>query len=118
MSESSPEYQRPRFTDDELTEMSIDRARAEGREIDDATARMIAAQLHAGQDTALYSFASTGAIDRVELASELLQSYKTINFQEVPHVEAWVGWLGTYAIMREDEGPIDGWHTLWLGDQS
>ena len=51
--------QEPRADERSIT-LGIEAVRAADREVDDATARAIAAQLHGGQDSALYSLASTG----------------------------------------------------------
>ncbi|MCU1580044.1 MAG: hypothetical protein JWP19_2248 [Rhodoglobus sp.] len=46
---------------------------ANGRVIDTATARLIAACLHAGPSSALFRFASSGELDRTAAITELQQ---------------------------------------------
>lgn len=59
-------------------------------------ARLIAASLHAGPDTALEHFASTGALDAQAALDELNQLV-------VPfHQEGWVETLGRYIVATGD----------------
>lgn len=95
---------------DELTiQLGIEAARAEDREVTDAVARAIAAQLHDGQNSALYSLASTGSLEHERLEAELHELYQSRN----PRTLEWASVLGTYALHREHKGPVDGWHELW-----
>lgn len=78
----------------------------EDRAIDDETARRIAGVLHGGeQDSALFSFASSGAMsDRLE--SELLESVPDLPVTR----DSWINALLDYAEVRgEDRGPRKGW---------
>ena len=84
-------------------------ARAEDREIADDIARRIAAQLHSGQATALYSLASTGAIDSGRLRRELIEAYE---LHPPEQVRDWIDYLGTYALHAGDRGPVEGWSEL------
>ena len=59
--------------------LGIEAARTEDREVDDAVARAIAAQLHGGQSTALYTFVSTGSLEHDRLESELRELYRDPN---------------------------------------
>jgi len=45
----------PESGDERAIQLGIETARTEDREVDDATARRIAAQLHGGQSSALYT---------------------------------------------------------------
>jgi antirestriction protein len=102
--------QAPELTIDERAiQLGIEAARAEEREVDDAVARALAAQLHGGQDTALYSLASTGSLEDERLEGELRELYRDPN----PQVLEWASVLGTYALHREHRGPVEGWATLW-----
>jgi antirestriction protein len=96
-------------TDERAIQFGIEAARAEDREVDDGVARCIAAQLHGGQDTALYSFVSTGNLEDERLDNELLELYRSPD----PRILEWASVLGTYALHREDRGPVNGWHELW-----
>jgi antirestriction protein len=83
----------------------IEAARAEQREIDDRTARLIAGQLHGGQTSALYSLTSSGAIDEARISQELAEEYA----RQTPRVREWIDWLSTYYLSRPDKGPVEGW---------
>jgi antirestriction protein len=89
--------------------LGIAAAEAEEREIDDTTARRIAAQLHGGQASALYSLASSGNIDEERVYREIAAEYQS-NYD--PAVRAWLNWLGTYCLRREHKGPVTGWYEL------
>lgn len=101
-------------TPDELAiRQGIIAAEDEGREIDDATARRMAAQFHGGQDSALYSLASSGEIDKPRVEREIAQE---LECQTDPEVREWLNWLGAYCIRREHKGPVDGWHETTRDD--
>jgi antirestriction protein len=108
MEQQPPDQPEERMTDALHIELGIDLAKLEGRDIDDATARRIASLLHGGQDSALYSLASAGAIDEERLQAELGAVEADENID--PPARAWVGLLGAYAINRPDKGPVEGWH--------
>src|SRR5438552_905292 len=101
-----------RSTDEQAIRLGIEAARAEGREVDDAVARCIAAQLHGSQDSALYSLASTGNLEDDRLDGELLELYQ----DDRPQVLEWASVLGTYVLHREHRGPVEGWTALWPRD--
>ena len=82
-------------------------AEANGREIDDGTARRIASQLHGGQASALYGLASSGNIDEERVYREIGACFDE---QQDPQVREWINWLGTYCVRRADKGPVAGWH--------
>ena len=83
-------------------------AQEKDRAVNHATARVIASQLHEGQDSALYSFASSGAIDKARLGPELAGTY--IQDDTPDEVKTWVEQLGLYLEQYEDRPPIHGWH--------
>src|SRR6266540_1098951 len=97
--------------DEHAIQLGIEAARAEDREVDDAVARCIAAQLHGGQGSALYSLASTGSLEDDRLEAELRELYQSHN----PRILEWASVLGTYALHRQHRGPVDGWADLWPG---
>ncbi|MCA1606435.1 MAG: hypothetical protein LC775_13420, partial [Acidobacteria bacterium] len=93
------------LTDEQRIQRGIADAFNEGQAIDDATARRIAAQLHTGQDSALYALASSGALDE-RLERELLESVQ----DTPPERDSWIDALLDYADARgEDRGPREGW---------
>lgn len=92
--------------DEDLIRYGITKALRDGRPIDDATARVVAAQLHGGQTSALCSLATTGAI--VEgIEAELYADGLPVE------VEPWITALEEYIEARENRGPVEGWSTLW-----
>lgn len=118
MSESLRPPERRRPTDDELISAELNEALTDGREISDAAARMIASQLHGGQASALYSFASTGYIDIERLPGELMACYREVDLEANPELEGMISALGTYVIDRPHRGAVEGWSKLWLGGES
>ena len=92
--------------DEWVIEQGITAAEQEDRPIDNRTAHYIAAQLHEGQGSALYSFASTGTIEELAIHQEL--AYRI--YEQPDQVQAWINRLGQYCSLREDKGPIEGWH--------
>ena len=90
--------------DERVIRLGIEQALAEGRAIDDYTARYIAAQLHGGQVSALYSLASTGNIDSA-VFTELEADRESFE----PHVQGWVDALHGYCQARPSKGPVEGW---------
>ncbi len=87
-----------------VIEEGIKAALREGRSIDDRTAHYIAAQLHEGQDTALYGLASTGHVGP-QIDAELAQGYHL----QTDQVRKWIRWLGGYCAFRQDLGSVPGW---------
>ena len=103
---------RHRQSDEELINQALSAA-IEGHEvIPDAAARMIASQLHGGQTSALYSLASSGAIDGERLAHELGAIFFDDDIE--PDVLAWVLALRDYLTARQSHEPVKGWHKLWI----
>lgn len=93
------------LTDEQRIQRGIADALNEERPIDDVTARRIAAQLHTGQDSALYALASSGALDE-RLERELLESVQDLP----PERDSWIDALLDYADARsEDRGPREDW---------
>jgi hypothetical protein len=92
--------------DEWVIEQGILSAIREGRDIDDRTAHYIAAQLHEGQTSALYSLASAGAIDDPSVHDELERGSEA----QPLHVQNWINWLGEYCLHRTGKGPVDGWN--------
>lgn len=91
--------------DEWLIEEGIQAALREGRSIDDRTAHYIAAQLHEGQDTDLYSLASTGHVGPA-IDAELAQGYHL----QTDQVRKWIRWLGGYCAFRQDLGSVPDWN--------
>ncbi|MCA1607074.1 MAG: hypothetical protein LC775_16750, partial [Acidobacteria bacterium] len=93
------------LSDEQCIQRGIADALNEGRSINDETARRIAAQLHSGQDSALYALASSGSLDE-RLERELLESV-----QDLPVTrDSWIDALLDYANTRgEDRSPREGW---------
>ena len=91
--------------DEWVIERGIEVAAAEDRPIDDRTAHYIAAQLHEGQTSALYGFASTGAISP-DIHDELAADVD----RQPEHLQRWSAWLSTYCSDRADKGPVEDWH--------
>src|SRR6185437_7935873 len=90
--------------DERVIREGIEAARAEGRPIDDRTARYIASQLHGGQASALYTLASSGAI-RPEVFDELDRD----RVEQPTLVRGWLACLTVYCAVRGESGPIEGW---------
>lgn len=91
--------------DEWVIERGIEAAAREDRNIDDRTAHYIAAQLHEGQASALYSLASTGNISP-DIHDELTRDFD----QQTERVRNWINWFGTYCMDRADHGPLEGWN--------
>lgn len=93
-------------------------AQAEGREISDACARVIASQWHSGQASAGYSFVSTGAFDHPDILWRELFSDEYRNMSQDDRLAA--DMLGTYLLDayraggNQPRGPVAGWSGLWL----
>jgi len=90
--------------DEWVIEEGIKAALREGRSIDDRTAHYIAAQLHEGQDTDLYSLSSTGHVGP-NIDAELAQGYHL----QTDQVRKWIRWLGGYCAFRQDLGSVPNW---------
>lgn len=108
-----------RVSDDELIQDAIFEAASKRQPIDHAAARMIASQYHSGQDSALYAFASTGAITG-ELLNEINFELSRSDRELEPQAESVLEALDEYIIDRielDAVGPVKDWSTLWLGEQ-
>lgn len=90
-------------------------AREAGREIDDATARVIASWYHDGGTSASYSFVSTGAItkDPGKLWAEFTRE-GTLYISGDERDKMTLLKLAAYLIHRTDRGPVPGWSNLWV----
>jgi hypothetical protein len=98
------------MSDDEQISREVRRADFTDEPINDACARMIAAQWHGGQATAMCSFATTGAITPAlydEVDREVHAHWNTF---DGPILKA----LGYYIQHRGERGPVPGWSNLWL----
>jgi hypothetical protein len=115
------EYQDPQFheqhqgtpesvTDADLIHYNITEALREERPIDNATARVIASQLHGGQASPLYALASSGAL--VDGLRDELDGWRR---EDTPvELEPWLDALDEYLDSRRDEpGAVEGWSELW-----
>jgi len=98
------------FTDEELVEIAVNHAAEAHRYIGHATARMIAAALHGGLSTALYSFASTGMIEKPSILHELSAKANLDDEQ----IQRWSHSLAEYVLLHGDRGPAEGWSKVWL----
>lgn len=81
-------------------------------EIDDGTARTIAALWHSPGRPLGAAFSSTGAI--ADPTSDTWRAlfgdrYDTMNAREKRHAD----WLGTYLLNAGPRGPVDGWSNIW-----
>jgi hypothetical protein len=90
--------------DEWVIEEGIKAALREGRSIDDRTAHYIAAQLHEGQDTDLYSLSSTGHVGP-SIDAELAQGYHL----QTDQARKWIRWLSGYCAFRQDLGSMPNW---------
>jgi hypothetical protein len=91
----------PTITDSQRIARGISDAKAEEREIDEATARLIASQWHNGQSSLLYAFASTGRLAGtsqdtwMELETEYRNAYRESDREAM-------NFLGTYLVTLEN----------------
>lgn len=97
------------MSDTDRINAGIGRAREYNTVIDSGTARTIAAQLMEPRHRATVAFATSGAIDKAELLSELRADAETVDDE----ARAWVKELRFYLIPQDDRGPVDGWANLW-----
>lgn len=114
MSERSPNPNRPRLTDEELIDQEIKVCTDTESTISPACARMIASQIHDGQASSLYSFASTGRIDD-HLLREIELEYVADMDDEAQRNR--IAFLSMYVAQRwvaDDREAQDGWPALWL----
>ena len=93
------------MNDTERIAHGISQAAANGREISDTTARIIAAQWHTGETSGLYAFVSTGTIMRDIWRRELCNPYRVTTSTQRDRLD----WLGTYFLHHGARGPVAGW---------
>lgn len=97
------------MSDADIIAAAVGRWHRAGELPTDGEARVAASQWHGGQATALYSFASTGAITdalSLEVAQEILRQP---DYQQAPELLM----LQAYIASHGNRGPVEGWHTLW-----
>lgn len=86
-------------------------AQAANREIDDATARVIASMYHEGQSSITYAFTSTGAVtDPTDVYREAFPNYDALMVEE----KLLADMFGTYLMASGARSPVAGWSRLWL----
>lgn len=90
-------------------------AQAEGREITDTCARVIASMYHTGQGSRAYALASTGYIGETAegLCNQMFGYYGHLSADERLLYDT----MGTYLLARVREGrtgPQAHWSRLWL----
>lgn len=112
-----PEAIAPKLTgDDKRIHEAVTAWVETGREgtIDDTTARMIASQWHDGMSSAMYSFASTGRIDKEGLASEMIRNLLETDHRDDLSAEALEA-LTYYFVETGERDAVDGWNeaTSW-----
>jgi hypothetical protein len=86
-----------------LIEAGIEAARTDNRDIDPATARMIAHALAARPDSPLARFAKTDQVTNAEARKEYLPVYLDEN--TLDDVRELIDWLGAYLIHQENPKP-------------
>lgn len=91
---------------------AIHEAQQAGEIISDEAARVIAASLHGGQNSAMYSLASNGSLNMGALRDELDQLWQDESLD--PEIKDWIAALDAYVSGRPDKGIVDRWHKKWL----
>lgn len=78
--------------------------------ITDTEARRIASSWHGGGGTALYAFASTGAIDTARADHDIKNEIQTCYFypDDMPGLRS----LLAYVVHHGKRGPVPGWADL------
>lgn len=106
------EHEPTRVTDDELIDRALEAWEASSREgtITDLAARVIASQMHDGQASELYSFASTGRIDVEAMADEVFSSI--IMGDDADKLNDRLEALGLYFLRTGDREAIEGCNDL------
>lgn len=74
---------------------------------------MIASMLHSGRFSALYAFASSGAL-LDGLRDELDRERRLAVEHDAPGIAVWAEQLQAYLSSRDSSEPTDGWSDLWL----
>jgi hypothetical protein len=107
-----------RLTDDEILKGVLARLEEFGIHavIDDSIARLIASQYHGGQSSALYSFASTGAIDKANMIGDILECHMAADDDENFDPAA-LNALYHYVGIHGDREPVKGWHLHAVWDE-
>jgi hypothetical protein len=95
--------------DSEKVALGIAQAKGEVREIDDLTAKIIAAQFHDGSAQAL-AFLSTGAIQGS--ASDLWRAFGNGYTSHTCADRYALDWFGTYLQNRASGEEVEGWADL------
>ncbi len=95
-------------TDTELVNAMIAEAERDHRPIAHPAARAIAALLHEGQTTAMYSLASCGAISD-DLSAELGRDLTNPDEE----IRRWARALCAYADHHGTRSAVEGWHAVW-----
>ncbi len=103
----TPDWRRLESATTRFAQLVIDgiaEAQAEGREIDESTARCIAHVLGRayGRESALAGFGRTGEGHYLSLRDEYLDLYG--NDQADPAIKEMIDWLGTYLVQQEGTG--------------
>lgn len=101
--------------DEEIVYRNCKQAQEEKRDIDDATARVIAAWYTHDRYPAIEAFVSTGAIicDPEQLSDDLSWRGALYDKGSTEHQTA-LDMLVSYLMNREDTGPVNGWSDLWV----
>lgn len=101
-------------SDSEKIARGIALARAEDRELDDLTAKIIAAQYHDGSARSL-AFLSTGRISSTTHGSRTSDLWRAFagDYEARPTDEREaLDWFGTYLLNRPNREEVEGWADL------
>lgn len=99
------------FTDDDIITQAVADASNYDAIISHAVARMIASQWHSGQRSALYSFASCGAIAGPALESAITNEMNAADKES--DIEALRALWSYVQVHGPKRGPVAGWSSLW-----
>lgn len=89
----------------------LDQAEAEDRNISDTAARLLAMNYHSGQNSALYSIGSCGAVlDHDRLQQEIWADYNAQDATEETRRQ--LDHLSIYASSHEGRDRVEGWCEL------
>lgn len=91
------------MSDQDIIDEAVE-AHQSGYPIESGQARVIAAAWHGGMRTALYAFASSGAI-RDDLADEIRDEIA----EDTPELEALLAWVEA----EGTRGPVQRWVDTW-----
>lgn len=101
----------PAAADRLVIQHGLDHAARANRDVNAATARLIAAHLHTGQRSSLYGFAFNGKV-----GDRLFDELDDIS-RHRPYAKPWVHALARYCLGREYLGPLPSWRatrtTAW-----